>query len=35
VLSARASFPTGELVVLLIWAIAAPLAAVRWFRWEE
>jgi ABC-2 type transport system permease protein len=29
------SFPTGELVVLLIWAIAAPLAAARWFRWEE
>jgi ABC-2 type transport system permease protein len=29
------SFPTGELVVLLIWAVAAPLAAARWFRWEE
>jgi ABC-2 type transport system permease protein len=28
-------FPTGQLVVLLTWAVAAPLAAVRWFRWEE
>ena len=35
VLDPRLSFPTGELVVLLIWAIAAPLAAARWFRWEE
>ncbi len=28
-------FPTGELVVLLAWAIAAPLLAARYFRWEE
>jgi ABC-2 type transport system permease protein len=29
------SFPTGELVVLLVWAVAAPIAAAHWFRWEE
>jgi len=28
-------FPTGELVVLLVWAVAAPLLAARYFRWEE
>jgi len=28
-------FPTGQLVVLLAWAVLAPLAAARWFRWEE
>jgi ABC-2 type transport system permease protein len=28
-------FPTGQFVVLLAWAVAAPLAAARWFRWEE
>jgi ABC-2 type transport system permease protein len=34
VLTERA-FPTGEFVVLLAWAIAAPLLAARFFRWEE
>ncbi len=29
------SFPTGEFVVLLVWAIAAPLLAARYFSWEE
>lgn len=28
-------FPTGALVVLAAWAVLAPLAAGRWFRWEE
>jgi ABC-2 type transport system permease protein len=28
-------FPTGQFVVLLTWAVAAPLAAAHWFRWEE
>jgi ABC-2 type transport system permease protein len=35
VLDPSVSFPAGEFVVLVIWAIAAPLAAARWFRWEE
>ena len=26
--------PTGSWIVLLFWAVAGPLAAVRWFRWE-
>ncbi len=34
VLASRA-FPVGELVVLVGWAIAAPLLAARYFRWEE
>jgi ABC-2 type transport system permease protein len=34
VLNAR-PFPIGEFVVLLVWAIAAPLLAARFFRWEE
>jgi len=29
------AFPTGELVVLVVWAIGAPLLAARYFRWEE
>ena len=29
------SLPVGALAVLVVWAIAAPLAAARWFRWEE
>jgi len=28
-------FPTGQLFVLVAWAVFAPLAAARWFRWEE
>ena len=28
-------FPAGELVVLVVWAVAAPLLAARYFRWEE
>jgi ABC-2 type transport system permease protein len=35
VLTPGRSFPTGELIVLLVWAIAAPVAAAHWFRWEE
>ncbi len=29
------AFPTGAFVVLLVWTIGAPLAAARWFTWEE
>ena len=29
------SFPVGNFLVLLVWAVAAPLAAARWFKWEE
>ncbi len=35
VLDAGASLDGGELAVLVAWAIAAPLAAARWFRWDE
>ena len=27
--------PVGEFLVLLAWAIGAPLLAIRFFRWEE
>jgi ABC-2 type transport system permease protein len=30
-----ASFPVGSFAVLLAWAVAAPVAAARTFRWEE
>jgi ABC-2 type transport system permease protein len=30
-----ATFPLGSVLVLTAWAVAAPLAAVRWFRWED
>ncbi len=29
------AFPAGELVVLVVWAVAAPVLAARYFRWEE
>jgi ABC-2 type transport system permease protein len=29
------AFPLDEFAVLLTWAVAAPVAAARWFRWEE
>lgn len=35
VLDPARTFPAGELVVLLVWAVLAPLAAARWFTWEE
>jgi ABC-2 type transport system permease protein len=35
VLEPGRTFATGEFVVLVIWAIAAPVAAARCFRWEE
>jgi ABC-2 type transport system permease protein len=30
-----APFPWGSVAVLVVWAVAAPFAAARWFRWEE
>lgn len=35
VLEPGGRLPAGELLVLVAWAVAAPLAAARWFRWEE
>lgn len=32
---AHHGFPLGPSLVLLAWAIAMPIAASRWFRWEE
>jgi ABC-2 type transport system permease protein len=32
---AGAAFPWGSFTVLVLWAVAAPLCAARWFRWEE
>jgi ABC-2 type transport system permease protein len=29
------AFPTGELIVLIVWAVGAPVLAARYFRWEE
>jgi hypothetical protein len=29
------AFPAGSFVVLLAWAVAAPVIAARTFRWEE
>jgi ABC-2 type transport system permease protein len=35
VLAAGHTFPVGSFVVLLAWAVIAPLAAIRFFHWEE
>jgi ABC-2 type transport system permease protein len=32
---AGVAFPWGSVTVLVLWAVAAPLCAARWFRWEE
>jgi len=32
---AGVAFPWGSVAVLVMWAVIAPLAAARWFRWEE
>ena len=35
VLETGHAFPVGSVLVLGAWAVGAPLAAARWFRWEE
>lgn len=35
VMTPGVAFPWGSALVLCAWAIAAPLAAARWFTWEE
>jgi ABC-2 type transport system permease protein len=35
VLDAHVNFSVGELLVLIAWAVAAPLAAAHWFRWDD
>jgi ABC-2 type transport system permease protein len=35
VLTPGHGFPVGNVLVLLAWAIGAPVAAARLFRWEE
>ncbi|MGZ8752971.1 MAG: ABC transporter permease [Acidimicrobiia bacterium] len=35
VLQDSPSVPLGSFAVLVVWAVAAPLLAVRYFRWEE
>jgi ABC-2 type transport system permease protein len=35
VLTPGLGFPLGHVLVLVAWAIAAPLLAVRFFSWEE
>lgn len=35
VLSPAHAFPYGHVLVLLLWAVGAPLAAAAFFRWEE
>lgn len=35
VLEPGGSVPAGELLVLLVWAVGAPLVAARYFTWED
>jgi hypothetical protein len=34
-LNSGLSFPIEEVLVLVVWAIGAPLLAARFFTWEE